>query len=78
MTLEAFWEMVNTQNGRCAICDIFKGNTLAVDHDHVTGRVRQLLCTSCNTGLGQFGDDPKTLLKAWHYLKRNEPKREAA
>jgi hypothetical protein len=51
--------MLLTQGGICAIC---KGAPAArVDHDHVTGAVRALLCFNCIGGLGQFKDDPTFL-----------------
>lgn len=60
----------NTQNNCCAIC----GNppsddrALALDHDHQTGVLRDLLCTNCNVGLGNFRDDPDLLARAADYL----------
>ena len=50
--------MVRQQDGVCAICRAGSWNRrLNIDHDHVTGKVRGLLCTQCNTGLGQLGID---------------------
>jgi hypothetical protein len=64
--------MFENQNGRCAICNkdfSFVIKNLNVDHDHITRKVRGLLCNKCNLGLGQFKDDPKLLLKAADYVK---------
>ena len=40
------------------------------DHDHVTGKGREWICDSCNTGLGRFKDDVKLLQEAIDYLKK--------
>jgi len=53
-------------NWQCQICH--KKTSLCVDHDHITGKVRGILCTSCNTGLGRFNDNIDGLQKAIDYL----------
>lgn len=72
ITFEDYEEMLESQNGKCAICESKIGNSrttrLFVDHCHTTGNVRGLLCSSCNHGLGQFRDSPKLLQKAIKYL----------
>jgi hypothetical protein len=58
------------QDGRCAICRKKTDKRLSIDHDHNTGKVRALLCNSCNLMLG-FARDNKTILRlAIDYLKR--------
>jgi hypothetical protein len=61
-----FDELVRQQNGVCPICNKFGPEH--VDHDHVTGRIRGVLCFNCNGGLGQFGDDSERLVRAQLYL----------
>ena len=58
------------QDGKCAICKqpCMTGKALAVDHNHETGKVRKLLCSKHNQGLGLYGDDPILLLEAANYL----------
>ena len=71
LTREEYDQMVEDQGGKCAICGSF-GNSrksLAVDHDHRTGKVRGLLCEHCNNGLGCFLDDVRLLIKAIKYLR---------
>jgi hypothetical protein len=69
-TQQEYFEMLERQGGRCAICrKISKGTGLVIDHEHRSGKVRGLLCTKCNSGLGMFQDDPKRLTEAARYLK---------
>ncbi len=68
LTLTQHTAMVKRQGGKCAICH--KVKKLNVDHCHRTGRIRGLLCTSCNTALGAFGDSIRTVKVALGYLKR--------
>lgn len=76
ITVEQYDEMLERQDGVCAICQAEETRTvkgticsLAVDHDHETGRVRGLLCQSCNAALGGFRDSPALLERAAEYLK---------
>ena len=56
---------------RCAICGDLPGTKRhSLDHCHVSGRMRGVLCTRCNSGLGFFRDDPRILQLAIDYLKR--------
>lgn len=51
----------------CLICGSV--HRLHIDHCHKTGKVRGLLCSNCNTGLGMFRDSPMLLNRASEYLK---------
>ena len=75
--------MLLSQGSVCAICDREERRQqpigkrrLSVDHDHETGQIRGLLCSDCNLGLGKFGDDPDTLLRAVEYLRRADESKE--
>ncbi|XGI80677.1 endonuclease VII domain-containing protein [Enterobacter hormaechei] len=76
ISLEDYDEMFEKQNGLCAICkqpETCKSSgggvkRLAVDHNHESGKVRSLLCTACNQGLGQFKDNISYLSNAITYL----------
>lgn len=71
ISLDRYLEMLEAQNGRCAICgtDVPGGSgSFHVDHCHDSGKVRDLLCNNCNLGLGYFKDNESILLKAALYL----------
>ena len=71
-----FERMLEDQGYACAICatkhEDKRGKVLHVDHCHATGRVRQLLCTACNTALGKMRDDTDRLRSAIAYLERHK------
>lgn len=56
---------------RCDICNV-SNKVLHLDHDHKTGDVRGVICTTCNLGLGAFLDDPNLLLEAITYLNKSK------
>jgi hypothetical protein len=60
--------MLARQDGKCAICKCEFTHTPFVDHCHITGKIRRLLCRDCNTGLARFNDDPHRVLAALQYL----------
>ena len=58
------------QGGVCAICKKKPGRRrLAVDHCHICRKLRGLLCSKCNVGLGQYDDDTGLMLAAIAYLE---------
>lgn len=75
-----YQRLLMQQGGVCAICALpestgarngRKPDSLAVDHCHVTKRIRGLLCRLCNSGLGFFRDDPTRLRAAILYLRNS-------
>ncbi len=56
------------QNGGCAICGQPQERRLHVDHDHKTGRIRGLLCGSCNRAIGLLKESVASLASAIGYL----------
>ena len=77
ITVDEYNLLVEKQNNSCAICGKHKseftgrGNNFHIDHCHTTGKVRGLLCSNCNTGLGQFKDNQVLLENAIQYLIKN-------
>lgn len=72
LTKEDYNKIFEEQNGRCLICLKHQSElkrSLAVDHCHSTNKIRGLLCSSCNPGLGQFKDDEELLFRAVSYLR---------
>jgi hypothetical protein len=77
LTLDQYDAILRKQKGACALCGFVpsgsdthrSGKSLAVDHDHITGQVRGLLCDLCNRGIGQLHDDSTLLRKAANYVE---------
>lgn len=65
------WEALFDSQGRvCAICDTDekRGKNWHTDHNHVTGKIRGILCGWCNTALGKFQENKELLRKAAAYI----------
>lgn len=78
LSVKEYEAMYESQSGRCYLCGnsesaVIRGKTLmlAVDHCHKSGKVRALLCSQCNTGLGLFKDSPELLKRAAEYVTRH-------
>ena len=75
ITADEYWALYESQGGKCRICGTTDGTRkdsklLSVDHCHATGKIRGLLCTRCNAGLGHFQDNPVLLESALAYLRQ--------
>jgi len=78
LTLEAWNELFESQQSRCAICGSLTPGTAKrywhTDHSHITGKVRGILCHHCNCGLGSFRDNIENMKRAISYLEERESK----
>jgi len=71
LTKKEYDKIYFEQVGKCAICGTPESElnkSLCVDHDHKTGKVRGLLCSLCNKGLGSFKDNQSNIENALYYL----------
>ena len=82
LSLADYDQLLDAQGGVCAICSSrdsgYKTGVFFVDHDHVTGATRGLLCSLCNITLGQFRDDPQRFRAAADYLETYPTRRKAS
>ena len=69
ITYDTYVAMSEAQDNKCAICGAIS-DSLCVDHDHKTAKIRGLLCNRCNTALRMLGDDIETIRKAEEYLMK--------
>lgn len=69
-TPEKFAELMEAQQGRCAICSSVMKKP-CVDHCHSTGKIRELLCAKCNSGIGQLQDSLDLVRSAASYLEKH-------
>lgn len=71
LTYNEYMLMFEAQKGRCAICKIHQDetSTFHVDHNHTSGKVRALLCSSCNLALGLVKERPEIMRSMIAYLE---------
>lgn len=84
MTVADYEVKFAAQSGKCALCGRkhedgvnaagWRKPAMHVDHDHATDKLRDLLCSNCNLGLGNFQDDPALLWAAAGYIERHREK----
>lgn len=72
--VENLQQMIDAQSGKCAICGevLQRGQGLAIDHDHISGELREVLCSTCNVGLGFFKDNSAVLRSAADYIDKHK------
>jgi Recombination endonuclease VII len=70
LTPQTWAEMFERQGKRCGICRKESARWV-VDHNHTTGKIREILCHGCNVGLGFLEDNPDTVRRAAEYLDRH-------
>ncbi len=68
---EEFQAMQDRQAYRCAVCGIIPSDGLVIDHNHTTGKVRELLCTPHNVAIGMIGENPDIARKIIEYLAKH-------
>jgi hypothetical protein len=75
ITIDEFDSLFIRQGRSCAICRRQQSDASGwhLDHDHITGAIRSILCGSCNQGLGLFGDSVGRLLLAADYIRKHRP-----
>jgi nitrate/TMAO reductase-like tetraheme cytochrome c subunit len=74
-----YQKLLENQSGVCAICHRSETYTkagkikaLSVDHNHITGKIRELLCSPCNVVLGLVEEDPSRLEALIAYLEKHK------
>lgn len=78
ITYKDYYKLLDDQGNKCAICNSVGVNNsritsgkLFIDHCHATGKIRGLLCSKCNHGIGLLNDDVDLLHKAINYLNKS-------
>lgn len=71
ITIDDYNKKLQSQNCKCAVCGSLQGKrALAVDHNHSTGEIRDLLCHRCNTSIGLMDESIDKLKALISYLEK--------
>lgn len=68
ISIEEYNKKFKQQNNVCAVCKKTGSRRLVIDHDHATGKIRDLLCEKCNTALAMVNDNDILLLDLVRYV----------
>jgi len=75
LSITEFDNLLLAQDNKCPICgqplDLQNPHNVNVDHDHLTGKVRGILCRNCNLAIGFLRDNPEYAKRASEYLERD-------
>lgn len=71
ITLQEWNALFDRQDKCCAICRCGDSSRWHTDHNHTSGKVRGILCSNCNSGIGMFRENAMAMFNAIEYLKRN-------
>lgn len=72
ITPDDYDSMFKAQNGVCAACgEPSNDKILSVDHNHITGKTRELLCQPCNLALGSMKESPQKLRLLADYIEKH-------
>jgi polyhydroxyalkanoate synthesis regulator phasin len=72
ITGDKFRKILKRQGAKCPICNRDIAKNPSVDHDHLTGKIRGLICNKCNLAIGNAEDSPTRLRAMADYLERNK------
>lgn len=72
ITGDEFRMIIEKQGTQCPICGKSIHKNLSVDHDHITGKIRGIICNPCNLSIGNAKDSPERLRAMADYLEKNK------
>jgi CRISPR/Cas system-associated protein Cas10 (large subunit of type III CRISPR-Cas system) len=77
LTLEAYQNLLESQGTKCAACGTSDWGAYGpmIDHDHVTGEVRGIVCTRCNVAIGHLKDSPQRARALAEYMEKYQNRR---